>query len=135
MPGAAMTNGYSAHPSKTPGKSATGQKVVIVNGTGAMLELLDTVFEVGQYDVVFVESNDRAYSKIRRVRPDLVILCMRSDDLDGFRVLSMLKLDDDTRSIPVLTYTTEAEERDEEEADDDPFDVERLGPRAVEVMH
>ena len=34
---------------------------------------------------------------------------MRIEDREGFQVLSMLKLDDETRRIPVLTYTTEYE--------------------------
>ena len=72
-----------------------------------MLELLETVLDAGHYDVVFVESSEHAYSQIKRVQPDLVILCVRIDDADGFQVLSMLKLDDETRGIPVLTYTTE----------------------------
>ena len=72
----------------------------------------------GHYDIVFVESSDHAYSQIKRVMPDLVILCVRIEDLDGFQVLSMLKLDEETRAIPVLTYTTEYEGQDaaEEEA-------------------
>src|ERR1044071_8785581 len=83
------------------------QKVVIVNGNPKILELLETVLEAGHYDVVFVESNEHAYSQIKRVQPDLVILCVRIDDMEGFQVLSMLKLDEETRAIPVLTYTTE----------------------------
>src|SRR6266508_3882475 len=58
-------------------------------------------------NVVIVESSAHAYSQIKRVQPNLVILCVRIDDADGFQVLSMLKLDGDTRAIPVLTYTTE----------------------------
>ena len=43
------------------------------------------------------------------------------DNMDALQVLSMLKLDDDTRSIPVLTYTAGYETQDEEpEEDDDP---------------
>jgi CheY-like chemotaxis protein len=49
------------------------------------------------------------------VQPNLVILCVRIEDLDGFQVLSMLKLDNETREIPVLTYTTEYEGQDAEE--------------------
>ena len=87
----------------------TVQKVVIVNGTTDMLRLLETSLDAGHYDVVFVESSAYAYSQIKIVQPDLVILCMRIEDADGFRVLSMLKLDEATRSIPLLTYTTEYE--------------------------
>ena len=103
----------------------TAQKVVIVNGSAEILELLDTALDAGHYDVVFVESSRHAYSQIKRVQPHLVILCVRIEDADGFQVLSMLKLDEETRSIPVLTYTTEngGDEEDEEE-DAEPSDTE-----------
>ena len=88
------------------------QKVVVVNGNAEVLSMLETVLDAGRYDMVFVESSDHAYSSIRKVRPNLVILCTRVEDLDGFQLLTMLKLDDATRNIPVLTYTTESEECD-----------------------
>ncbi len=85
--------------------ASMAQKVVIVNGSADMLEMLETVLDAGHYDVVFVESSQHAYSQIKRVQPNLVILCVRTDDADGFQVLTMLKLDDDTCRIPVVTYT------------------------------
>jgi PleD family two-component response regulator len=115
-----LTNaGQSAESLRRTAATTTTQKVVIVNGSAEILELLETVLDAGHYDVVFVESSERAYSQIKRVQPNLVILCVRIDDADGFQVLSMLKLDDDTRSIPVLTYTTEydASEAAEETAE------------------
>ena len=100
---------------------AATQKVVIVNGSPEMLEMIETVLEAGHYDIVFVESNEHAYTQIKRVQPNLVILCIRIDDINGFQVLSMLKLDEETRAIPVLTYTTEYEgDNSEEELEDDP---------------
>jgi PleD family two-component response regulator len=93
----------------------TAQKVVIVNGTSEILDLLETVLDAGHYDVVFVESSEHAYSQIKRVQPNLVILCVRLAEADGFQVLSMLKLDEETRGIPVLTYTTEYDGPEKEE--------------------
>jgi CheY-like chemotaxis protein len=95
------------------------QKVVIVNGNAAILGLLESVLDAGHYDVVFVEPSAHAYSQVKRVQPHLVILCVNIDDLDGIQVLSMLKLDADTRDIPVLTYTTsnDTEQPDEEVAE------------------
>jgi PleD family two-component response regulator len=83
------------------------QKVVVVNGNTEVLGMLETVLDAGRYDMVFVESADRAYSQVKKVLPNLVILCARLDQLDGFQLLTMLKLDPETRTIPVLTYTTE----------------------------
>ena len=99
--------------SRTPA-TATAQKVVIINGSTEILELLETVLDAGHYDVVFVESTRHAYSQIKRVLPHLVILCLRLEDPEGFQVLSMLKLDDDTRNIPVLTYATDDDNDDDE---------------------
>lgn len=97
------------------------QRVLIVNGDSAVLEMLEPVLDAGNYDVIFVESTDHAYSQIRRVRPDLVILCLAIDDAETLNVLSMLKLDADTRAIPVITCTTPPDEDsdDPEEEDDE----------------
>ena len=82
------------------------KKVVIVNGTPETFDMLE-MLDAGHYDVVFVESSEHAYSQIKRVQPNLVVLCVHIDEPDGFRVLSMLHLDEDTRQIPVLTCTTQ----------------------------
>ena len=124
-----MTNPI-ATPSTTAAKTATDittspatQRVVIVNGNSDAMALVETVLDAGRYDIVFVESNEHAYSHIKRMQPHLVILCMRIEDHGGFQVLSMLKLDDETRRIPVLTYTTEYEGQ---ETDDAAFDASEM---------
>lgn len=92
--------------------TTSAQKVVVVNGNTEVLGMLESVLEAGRYDMVFVEPGERAYSQIKKVLPNLVILCTRIERLDGFQILTMLKLDPDTCDIPVLTYTTESEAPD-----------------------
>jgi PleD family two-component response regulator len=111
--------------------TSEAQKVVIVNGSAEMLEAIETVLEAGHYDIVFVESNQHAYSQVKRVQPNLVILCVQIDDIDGFQVLSMLKLDESTRDIPVLTYTSEYECDEPDEDVDETSETELFAPRAV----
>src|SRR5436189_2661113 len=123
-----LTNPVAAD-RRTEAKDAA-QKVVIVNGSTEILELLESVLEAGHYDIVFVESSEHAYSQIKRVKPNLVILCVRIEDLDGFQVLSMLKLDDETRGIPVLTYTTEYEgQLPEEKSASEPSEAEMFAAK------
>jgi CheY-like chemotaxis protein len=109
------------------------QKVVIVNGSTEILDLLETVLDAGHYDVVFVESSEHAYSQIKRVQPNLVILCVNIDDLNSFQVLSMLKLDPATRTIPVLTHTTDGEDADEEEEATEGSEAELFAPKPATV--
>jgi len=120
---------------KTVVPATTAQKVVIVNGSAETLDVLETVLDAGHYDVVFVESSQHAYSQIKRVQPDLVILCVRIDDADGFQVLSMLKLDGETRGIPVLTYTTEFDSEECEDAVAEPSEVEMFSGKAAVWMN
>jgi PleD family two-component response regulator len=123
-----MTNAATTDIRHHGAPATTAQKVVIVNGSPEMLEMLETVLDAGHYDVVFVESSEHAYSQIKRVQPNLVILCVRIDDGDGFQVLSMLKLDEETRSIPVLTYTHEGNSDDEAETYTEPSEAELFPP-------
>jgi len=88
----------------------TSQQVVVVSKQSQLNGLLETVLDAGQYDVVFVESTEHAYSHIKQLVPHLIIVCLDVDDLDGFQVLSMLKLDADTRNIPMVTCTVTQEE-------------------------
>jgi CheY-like chemotaxis protein len=91
------------------GKS-TSQQVVVVSKQSQLNGLLETVLDAGQYDVVFVESTEHAYTHIKRLTPHLVIVCLNIDELDGFQVLSMLKLDSETKNIPVVTCTVTQED-------------------------
>lgn len=119
----------SRHASST----TTAQKVVIINGSTEILELLETVLDAGHYDVVFVESTAHAYSQIKRVQPNLVILCLHLDNPEGFQVLSMLKLDNETRDIPVLTYAAEHDDDEEEEEVSEPSENEMFVSKPPEV--
>ena len=134
MTNAASTSTRPARRETLAAVTAT-QKVVIVNGSSDILELLETILDAGHYDVVFVESNERAYSQIKRVQPNLVILCVRIDDMDGCQVLSMLNLDQETRDIPILTYTTEyaGQDADEELAEPSEGAMFSAGPAIVRM--
>ena len=67
--------------------------------------LFETVLDTIDHDVVLLEPVARAYSHIKRVAPDLVVVCLAEDDTDGCRLLSMLALDRETARIPVLTVS------------------------------
>ena len=99
----------NAH-ARVPG--AHTQKVVVVNGSAEALGVFETLFDAGHYDMVFVESSDRAYSTVKRELPNLVVLCTRVEDLEGVQLLTMLKLDPETRDIAVLSYTSEDTSQD-----------------------
>ncbi len=104
------------------------RKVVVVDGNPQVLTLLESALDGGRYDLLFANAGEHAYSLIKREQPDLVVLSVHIDELEGFQLLSMLKLDQDTESIPVVTYTNNLED-----TSDDEMDIEDAADRTPHV--
>ncbi len=115
--------------------TAATHRALIVNSSRDVLQVLEPVLDAGNYDVVFVESSTHAYSQIRRIQPDLVILCLELNDGEALRVLSMLKLDATTRDIPVVTYTSAGPSPDMEDDEVDDASTSVFPPRAQMLMN
>jgi DNA-binding response OmpR family regulator len=92
----------AAHRSQS-GPAKGPERIVLVNATGNVLSFLESVLGPGQYDVMVIETSDHAYSQIKLAQPHLVVVCAGFDDVPACQVLSMLKLDGETRRIPVVT--------------------------------
>ena len=83
------------------------QTVVAVSGDPLRAELLDAlVNDDNDFDVIVVESIARAYSRIKQLTPDLVIVFCDINDTAACQLLSMLKTDVDLSSVFVVTCAT-----------------------------
>jgi PleD family two-component response regulator len=85
------------------------KRVAIVDGSADLLAWLEPILDPGDYDVRFLDSDESPYAQIRVSQPDLVVLTLRIEDVDSFKLLSMLKMDQETSRIQILTYSTEYE--------------------------
>jgi len=83
--------------------------VVAVSDEALRSELLDALVDESDYSVVVVETIPRAYSRIRQVEPDLVVVFMEMNDVNACQLLSMLETDRDLSGIPVVTCAAESE--------------------------
>jgi CheY-like chemotaxis protein len=117
-----------------PGVRAA-QKIVLVNGSPELLALLEPALEAGRYDISFVASREGAYAHVKRVQPNVVILCVRFEDPEAYQVLSMLKLDPETREIPVVTFVAELGGRRADGETDEASGGERFSPESAVVMN
>jgi PleD family two-component response regulator len=86
--------------------SVAPRQTLAVVGSPELRPALEDVVGPGAYDVMFIESIEGAHSRIAQTRPDRVILCCDVDDPSAFHLLSMLKADCRTRTIPATTYMT-----------------------------
>lgn len=81
-------------------------RTVVVVSRHPHQHVFETVLGAVDHDVVVVDTTAHAYSLIKNITPDLIIVCVSRDDWDACQVLSMLSLDRATSRIPVRTYMT-----------------------------
>ena len=105
----------------TPNLSEVAQKqlAVFVGGGTEALAVVEPVLDGRSYDVEFVAADDEPYATIAALKPDLVVVSLDLQEMAGFQLLTMLRLDPETAGIPVLSYVK----------DDD---VAALGPARVD---
>ena len=81
--------------------------LVAVSNDALRPQLLDGLLvDDNNINVIVVESIERAYSRIRQVQPDVVVVLMNIDDGDACQLLSMLHMDRGLRGMSVVTCTT-----------------------------
>ena len=98
---------WTAATGTRPGARRPLRKAVVVSRRTAASSAFDALLvpvNAVNADVVFVESTERAYSRIRAELPYVVVLCVEIDDVAAFHLLAMLKADDITAPIPVISY-------------------------------
>jgi len=95
------------------GRTHALRTVIVVGQPGQQVP--ESAFDNLEYDVVVLEPIAHAYSQVRRVKPTLIVMSLSLDDLDCFQLLTMLRLDPETASIPIRMFVGSEEEAPAEE--------------------
>ena len=81
------------------------KSIVVVDDDRQLAELLREFLTDEDYRVAVCAHGDQAFSMIRSLLPDLIILDVRMAEIGGLGVLYLLSTDPQTRQIPVLMCT------------------------------
>lgn len=79
--------------------------VLIVEDVPDILKLLDATLTFKGYRVVTAQNGQEALDAIQRERPSLVITDIMMPKLDGFGLVHRLRINPETRDIPVIFLT------------------------------
>ena len=115
------------------------EKILIVDDTADIRELLLEALQMAGYVVCEAANGTEALRKIKTESPDLVILDIAMPDISGFHVLRVLRK---TSKIPVIMLSARAETADKVEsfelgADDyitKPFQIAEMTARVEAVL-
>ena len=91
----------------------TKRKILVVDDEADILHFLELVLRERGHDVLIASSGREAIELARREHPDLILLDIMMPQMDGWEVLKLLRVDEETAHIPVamLSARTEAKDR------------------------
>ncbi len=87
---------------------AVRKKILVVDDVAISLSVAEQALRE-DYDVVTANSGSRALRYLRKERPDLILLDIRMDDMDGIQTLKEIRKMDNRADIPVIMLTGQNE--------------------------
>ncbi|MFH1392206.1 MAG: response regulator [bacterium] len=115
-------------------------KVLLIEDDAILLKLYKMAFEKAGQDMNLLSTNKgrEGLAMIKREKPDLVLLDIKIDDLDGLEILKQIKADPETEKIKIIMLTNVSEEAVIAEAqnsgaDEVVFKTEITPPQLVEL--
>jgi DNA-binding response OmpR family regulator len=86
-------------------KFNTRLRVAVVDDDPEMVKSIKLMLSIAGADVLEAITGISGYLLVRRTLPDAVLLDIMMPDLDGFEVCRKLKLDSQTKDIPIIFVT------------------------------
>jgi DNA-binding response OmpR family regulator len=87
-------------------------KILIVDDEKDILELVSLILSGEGLQVFQAQDGLSALEIARKEKPDLVLLDIMMPEIDGWEVLKILKIEEETKDIPVAMLTCKTETRD-----------------------
>ncbi len=91
-------------------------KVLIVEDDPLMSRMYQKIFTFEGYEVEMAGDGEEGLEKAKTTKPTIVLLDVMMPKMNGLQVLDKLKLDPETKAIPVVMLTNLAGQQDAETA-------------------
>ncbi|HLC70071.1 MAG TPA: response regulator [Patescibacteria group bacterium] len=99
-----------------PKKDVEGGKphILLVEDDVFLADIYQKKFDMEGYKVTLADNGEKALVEAKKKKPDIILLDILLPKLDGFAVLSELKKDPTTSSVPVILLTNLGQKDDVE---------------------
>ncbi|HEX9732525.1 MAG TPA: response regulator [Thermoanaerobaculia bacterium] len=89
-----------------------GKTILAIDDEADVLSFLKLVLEKRGYRAVTAANGTEGLIRAHVEQPDLILLDIMMEEMDGWETLRLLKLDETSREIPVVILSARAEPRD-----------------------
>lgn len=87
-------------------------KVLVVDDSPIDLQNLKHIVENGGYQVITASNGSEAYDKAKSFRPDVILMDVVMDGIDGYEACRNITRDNKTNRIPVFFVTSKNQKAD-----------------------
>ena len=84
-------------------------KVLVIDDDPVILQLLRVNFEIENFEVISARDGREGFEKAKHEKPDVVLSDIMMPRLDGLELVSLLREDPGTRSLPVILLSAKAQ--------------------------
>ncbi len=110
------------------------KKIVLVDDEPEILKTTEVFLKSEGFTVIAASDGMEALEKIKKEKPDLVILDIMLPKLDGYKVCRMLKFDQSYKDMPIIIFTARTQEADKKMARDLKADAYITKPFQPQVL-
>ena len=86
--------------------------IMVVDDNPDQVEIVSLILKKNEFNVKSAYSGPQLFAGLEKQKPDLIILDIMMPQMDGLEVLTRLKRDPDTASIPVILLTAKVQYED-----------------------
>ena len=90
----------------------TIRKVLVVDDSDTDLKNLEQIISAAGYQVITAISGKEAVTKTKSEHPDVVMMDVLMNDMNGFQACRTITNDPDTKNIPVILVSSKGEKTD-----------------------
>ena len=83
--------------------------IMVVDDEPTFLKVVEDILEPESYTVIQVSGGQEALDKLKKIKPDLILLDIMMPGIDGWEVCEIVKADKETEKIPIIFVTAKSD--------------------------
>ena len=85
------------------------RKILLVDDSETILMMEQMILQKESYEVVIARDGEEGIAKAVKTKPDLILMDVVMPIMNGFEAVKRLRQREETKSVPIVMVTTEAE--------------------------
>jgi DNA-binding response OmpR family regulator len=92
------------------------KKILVVDDEPHTVKMAESRLRANGYDVITAGNGAEGFQRAKEEKPDLILLDVIMPQMNGYETLGKLKEEKETKSIPVIMFTSKGQVDDVERA-------------------